>query len=696
MSFSLRWLGCRRWPCLRQSPGLTTRPGMEELEPREVLSGFGSLLDSDLGAGEQERFLSDPSDQARAFSLAAEAIVEDQKPSPTARFAAPGPGFAVYQASDPGPRLSRGSNIPAPPPSVGGNTVFIDGDWLSAHASGPYVLDEAGTTYVLGTDVRTAGTSFVVGAPGVTLDLNGHTIVYGDTHPLSVTNGGFESGSGRNVPGWDLSSAPAATVADNTSLLFGGRVLHLGPFQGVQRIVSDPIDIPETGRPYTATITPAGVDTHSTVTLSVLDAVTGKVLGKGTSDAAFRGFSAVATFTPKTDNPVRLQIEVRPQGHAADAIDLDQATLTVAGDHAIMATRVSSSEILGWKNLPARARSVYRQAADFTIRNGTIQQGQGDGYDSSALFFRDLPGVTVENVQVYSTGTDTTALDATYARGIVVVRDSTFEDDIDNITNRMDNHATLKLNNTSANILIENNRILGSPQAGIVIARNDPAHSVRIIGNEIRQSAVVTNGYGILFSGVQNFEISGNTIAPANGRGIDLDGYSTVLLANGIVSNNHVEVQESANREYPRGLEAVALRLRNNVGNVGTHHNLLIQNNTFSAQTGPGLAAEAYGVRISYVNPDGAMNNAGIRLEGNLIQAIVEGSDPAYGARALVVERLDRGIGLQITGNVVQSNDTAVALSGGRVDPAGFDPAANVVQPVAQPGIRGFTRVAIE
>jgi len=105
--------------------------------------------------------------------------------------------------------------------------IFIDSTWLAARGAGPYVLDQAGATYVLETDLRTAGTALVVGAAGITLDLNGHTVTYGDSAPLNVPNGGFESGTGRNVPGWNLSGAPAATVAPDTSLLFGQQVLRL-------------------------------------------------------------------------------------------------------------------------------------------------------------------------------------------------------------------------------------------------------------------------------------------------------------------------------------------------------------------------------------------------------------------------------------------------------------------------------------
>lgn len=44
----------------------------------------------------------------------------------------------------------------------------------------PFVLDKAGATYVLTADVRAKGTAFEITAPDVTLELDGHTVVFGD------------------------------------------------------------------------------------------------------------------------------------------------------------------------------------------------------------------------------------------------------------------------------------------------------------------------------------------------------------------------------------------------------------------------------------------------------------------------------------------------------------------------------------
>src|SRR5262249_48136633 len=157
----------------------------------------------------------------------------------------------------------------------------VDSGWLQSQGAGPYLLDQANTTYVLATDVRTDGTAFVVAADHVTFDLNQHTVVYGDGASPVVSNGGFESGSGRTLPGWDLSAPPTAAIAANTSYLFGNQVLRLGDFTGTQRIVSDAIAIPQAGRIYAATITPAQGDYRTTLSLSVIDTVTGAVLATG-------------------------------------------------------------------------------------------------------------------------------------------------------------------------------------------------------------------------------------------------------------------------------------------------------------------------------------------------------------------------------------------------------------------------------
>ena len=105
--------------------------------------------------------------------------------------------------------------------------VSIDESWLAARGPAPYVLNQAGTTYVLRTDVSSPTTAFVVAAPGVVLDLNGHTVSYQNGTPIVVPNGGFESVNGSGViSSWDLSGAPNAEAGTNR-FQFGDQVLRL-------------------------------------------------------------------------------------------------------------------------------------------------------------------------------------------------------------------------------------------------------------------------------------------------------------------------------------------------------------------------------------------------------------------------------------------------------------------------------------
>src|SRR5262249_12157565 len=91
------------------------------------------------------------------------------------------------------------------------NTVVVDGAWLQKQGRGPYLPPQATPPSVLATDFPVDGTGFVALAANVVLDLNSHTVTYGNRTPLQLANGGFEEGSSpTDVPGWNLSGAPGA------------------------------------------------------------------------------------------------------------------------------------------------------------------------------------------------------------------------------------------------------------------------------------------------------------------------------------------------------------------------------------------------------------------------------------------------------------------------------------------------------
>ncbi len=568
---------------------------------------------------------------------------------------------------------SRPLAVPLPTPAAPRDSPLLPGErlsrldsgWFARRGKGPYLLADANTRYVLETDVTTRGTAFVVGAAGITLDLNGHVVTYGDSDPILVRNGGFEEGEGRIVPGWDVSLAPQAQLADNTRYLFGKRVLRLEGFDKPQRIVSEPIPIAWLGRTHVASITPANPETRAGVVLSVLDARTQEVLGKSPPSNPGRGISSLTHFIPSSATQVRLQIDVVPPENVATSIDLDEATICVEGDHGILASRVWRGQLPGWNGLSGQAQGLYgaRRAGEFALRNGKIIQGKGRGCASTALYFQNLPGVIVEDVETFERGMDSNALDATGAQKHVTIRRSIFRQEIDNISNRLRSFATLELNNIQGPIVVEDNRLLGCPQMGIKLTGNDPLYPVRVCRNEIRQNVAATNGYAILCAGLQNFVIRDNLIKPINGKGISLDSYSRSPLGPGEVSGNVVDVQERPNREYPKGLDSVALRLRNNVDRMSPQRGLHIHDNVFIARCGPGLVREANGVRISYVNRAEGMKDARIAIVNNTMRAVALSAEPVYRAKALVLDQLEAGVDLTLRGNRLESNDVGLALA---------------------------------
>jgi PKD repeat protein len=558
----------------------------------------------------------------------------------------------------------------------GGSTVNITTSWLQQQGSGPYVLTQANTTYVLNTNVTTSGTAFVDLASNVTLNLNGYTVTYGNSTPLTVTNGGFESGSGTNVPGWNITAAPTAALAPNTNYLFGNQVLRLTNFSTPQTITSATIPITLTNHTYEATITPGNnsVAYGTTLTISVIDSVTGKVLGTGSSANTQRGFSAIAAFTPTTTDAVELQVVVTPPSGTTTSVDLDAATLTVSYDYGILASGAYSGDMPGsgsaYQNLPASIQALYTAdrialltAGNFTLENGSVVQGQGNGANSTPLFFEYLSGLTVNRVTTSDTGLDTTNLDGAVAGGNITISNSTLQDTIANVTDRMQGPATISLYNTNGNIQIEGNQVLGSPQVGIAVDITN-GYTTQINDNSISQNAVVADAYAIAIVAASNFQVRGNSITPQSGEGIIVDGSRSTPSNNGAIQDNYVKVQEKPNRETGNSTFSRALRLRNDIDSEGPETNIDISGNTFIAFDGPGYAQDAYAAWISYANNNGAMNNANVNLHDNLIEAIANTTDPSYHAYALDLDEVDTGINMTIWNNVLASNDTSLGLGG--------------------------------
>jgi VCBS repeat-containing protein len=540
------------------------------------------------------------------------------------------------------------------------NTVLITAAWLAAQGAGPYLLTQANTNYVLQTDVTVDGTAFVVGEANITLDLNGHTVTYGNAAPVVVNNGGFEVGSGRNVPGWDLSGAPNAAIAPNTMYMWGEQVLTLTNFTGTQTIISAPIVLAQAGHEYAATITPIG-PSDATVKLSIVDATTQQVLGTANSDAVNRGFAAVVKFALASSTTVILKVEVTAASGKTQTVSLDYASLTPSRDYGISATPSPWYWPDQLKNNSA-AYSAAGKAKAFTVRNGMIVQGQSKSYTGNAIHAQSLNGLTVRDLGIRVNGIDTAAIYGQWISGAAIIDGNTIQSTVDKVTNRMHVGGMLSFNSVSGTFAITNNTILDHPKSGIELIGGQ-GHTIS--HNTIDSNAIVTNCYGILVTGIQHSTIHHNTIVTQrSGRGILVDGLTgdtqdTVDLE---IYNNTIDVRERANLEYGTGgIEATALRLRSY--RDGGHRDLNIHDNSFVARTGVGNAHGAIGTRISYMNNASAIEWGDV-ISNNLFKAIVDTTDSYYWARAIAIEGVVSGTGLKFFGNAIESNDISLGLSG--------------------------------
>jgi hypothetical protein len=527
----------------------------------------------------------------------------------------------------------------------------INSDWVRRAAGGPIIMDQPDSQYILDVDLDVRGTALVAAAPNITLDLNGHQVIYGDDTPITVLNGSFQDG----LTAWDLNRARDARRVPAMPGMVGQWMLQFSHFSTPQTLVSGAVTIPTAGREYAAAITPKGAFS-TTVRLSVIDAWTNQVLGSGASPNPERGFAAVATFTPATTHPVRLVVDVIPTG--TTDLALDYASVTASRDYGIVATQQWSGELPAHLLTPDFLHT-YRTAANFTVRNGSVIQGQAHGRSSSPLFFDSLPGFTVSGVTATINGTDTDNLDASGASDGTIT-DSVFQGTTDRLSDRMHITAAIALPDFSGQAVITGNQIAGVPQAGIFYSGMPAAQSLVIDGNTIAQAAIVTDGYGIILAGARSFDIGNNVINPVKGRGILVDGWGRIATEDGVIHDNEVHAYEEPNLEYgASGLEATALRIRNN---DSTFRGLVVRDNLFAAMTGPGGVFGAIAVRWTGQNDHGQEDGADNVLVNNTLRAIIETDDPRYHGIALAVSRVGAGTGTVFDDNVLESNDTALTF----------------------------------
>ena len=107
------------------------------------------------------------------------------------------------------------------------------------------------------------------------------------------------------------------------------------------------------------------------------------------------------------------------------------------------------------------------------------------------------------------------------------------------------------------------------------------------------------------------------------------------------------------------------MRIRNDVDAEGPHTNIDISGNMFQTTVGPGMSSIGNALSgCATRTTTAAINNANVNLHNNTIKAIVTSSDSSYSATALLINGMGAGIYPGIKNNILESNDTSLAIGG--------------------------------
>lgn len=513
-----------------------------------------------------------------------------------------------------------------------------------------YPLSTAGETYVLQNDCTAPRTAFIVTQNNVVLDLNGHTVTYGNDNYVEVPNHGFESCSGGVPASWDLSAASGAACVAK-SLYYGSYELQVSMTSSPKTVRSGTVTLPA-NKTFVAFAWAKGGSSDS-ATLRVRRASDGTVLASYTRTDLGRGFAicdpydGLAIPASTSAQAVYLDLQLTSGG---GTITVDEMDIKATRDYGVVSGGYHDTRY--HPDLPA-GTPVY--GANLTVKNGTIRQGQGRGALSPAVRTDTMP-VVLDNVALDVNGVHTSAFLTTGGAGGIQIRNNTrMSSSSWGVFDRMHLCNVANVARVCGNIMIQNSVFTGGAQGGIFVPRVrtdsgcSDSDTMLIEGNTIQHNETVTNGYGIHGNGWVNATIRNNTIQPTLGRGIMIDASEYYERSTNVeIYGNLIEVKEKPNFEFSAAnLQTAGIRLRSYSGSA--NQNIHIHDNTIRSYTGPTYVSEANGITVN-----AASGADVIRIANNDIKVWSSYAD--YRAYAILMQSIATGNDIVVEGNQLESN----------------------------------------
>lgn len=462
------------------------------------------------------------------------------------------------------------------------NVINIDQAWLTAQGPGPYYLNQQGKTYVLQTDVATPGTAFAITAANVTFDLNGHKITYDNAAPITVPNGGFETGSGTSATGWDFTGSSNVAVAAGSFLndeVYGGaKSLKFSDTTTSTHVVS------------TGTVTLLANTTYSlsamfdygggntTAGLRTNPGVVGYVSLVGTggepirtvsfSGSNNRGIQLTEAYftTDGTDETYHIQVGITGHSPSAYPFYIDDLKIQRTGCYGVA--------VGAWTGMPLGMYPDITQSGTATnavVKNGTIVQGQDNGtwcHGIRMMGYSGATGHTISGLNITVGGADSSPIfyyQPTAANSKIF--NNTLTSNVLTVTTRDHGDASMIFGAAGD---IYNNVLTGGPTGGINTTFNGISN---IYGNTISLKARYTNANAIAagFGSQIHDNIINCGTGVYNSRGIDTWGNTGDLTKPTTrIYNNTIAVQGNAiNQEYGGvtgfGVYGIQIESANNV-----------------------------------------------------------------------------------------------------------------------------------
>lgn len=372
----------------------------------------------------------------------------------------------------------------------------------------PYILS-GGNTYNLTSDINAPGTAFVVGGDNINLNLNGHTVTFGNANSPGVANSGFESGTTTVPTDWNLQGATSAKRVSTTEMpLLGHWALKLEAPTTNQEVVSTWVNLTNINRTYMAAVIIKSCQNCS-FRIRIEDANSNSLSEVGGTNF----INSPMLFTQfKPTIPGNYRVRLIFENPAGNTAYIDEVDLKPAYDSGIVLRNLNTNET---PDIPENPSANFN---NITISNGKIIEGAGQGYKFRPIHKSggSTGRLEINNVETYVSGIESSNLWLDSNSSNVVFHDS-------KVTNTaawlMDSTGTLNYPVIIGNDSKVYNSTFDGGQGGIIV---NGGGNVEIYNNTLNINTRNFSHFGISINGANGVQVYNNRINSAAGSGLTL------------------------------------------------------------------------------------------------------------------------------------------------------------------------------